>query len=881
MTPALYAGWSAILAAGSEQVGGKAWTLARLARHGFPIPDGIGIGVAAYKDWLSVSGLEDDLVAASLLTTAERTERLRRLVEALREVQPPSALLVELSRLLATPGWAGRALAVRSSAPQEDSAKASFAGIHSSCLNVGPDTLGAALVDVWSSLWTPAAVAYRERQGIDHREAAMAILVMPLIPARAAGIGFTCDPASGRDDRLVIHANWGLGESLVSGQANGDEIILAENLLDDRLTVLEYRTGTKATITGPAPLGGTERSATPPARAAERVLNPGQALDLGELLRLAALALDFTKPEFDCEWAWDGECFWLLQARPITARQRCTYPFLLAQPQIWSRGNTKDVVPDPLSPIDWGSSRRLVNCLLEQGYRLCDFPIQPGVQRAGLFHGRLYLNLSLIQWEGYAAFAVEPAAMNRLVGGHQPEIRTAPLSWRQRLNRLRGMVRFLRRAAALRKNGQRDIAAAHATAVRWRSRPLPGDNTGYAETIREITRHVRSASVLHFFQGSGGASLSLLVDMIEACLPGEGHALASALMAGGEPSVTARLGYDLVALAKGAMADPVTGPWLLRRTREDDRWDNLPENNPFRREFADFLERYGHRGVYESYTRNPRWREAPGYLLDSLPDLAATDLEALAARQRQSVARAMQRTRAHLPWWKLGMFKMLLASAKVETNGREAARSALMSLLEPGRRLLLDLGGWWTEQGYLEAAEDIFLLIPVEILAVLEGRHPPISLRPLAEERRAQFARWQLEEAPDFILSGEGNLPPAQDEASPPITSGDCFRGVAVGSGIATGAARLLRTPEEGYRLAHGDILVVPSTDPAWTPLFLKAGGLVMETGGFLSHGAIVAREFGIPAVVNLPGILHRLRDGEPLRVDGLRGEVHRLERNS
>ncbi len=881
-TPLLLDGWPAVHAAGLQAVGGKAWTLAQLSRHHFAVPDGLVIPAAAYRGWLADTGLQPALLAASRQPVAEQAAALEPLVRALRSHPLGRALAQALRALLTRGAWRGQALAVRSSSPHEDSAAASFAGIHASFLNVR-DEAGwlAAIVGVWTSLWTPAAVAYRQRMGLAHEEAAMAVLVMPLVAAQASGIAFTCDPLSGREDRLRIHANWQLGESLVSGQAAGDDIELGETV-NDELVLLSYTVGSKAVSCVPLPGGGTRSEANRPEQAAAPVLSHEQALALGEQLRLAALALDLVRPAFDCEWAWDGERFWLLQARPVTTQARCTYPALQDQPDIWSRGNTRDVMPEPLSPIDWSVLRKTVNLLLEAPYRLCGFALHPGVQRAGVFHGCVYLNTSVLQWEGFAGVGLPPSAVNKLMGGHQPEIRVPDWGLGQRLRRAMGLARFVLKEGALRRRGRRAVDAAMARARRAleEDAALPiEDAAAVAATLRAHRGFIRAQHPLHFLQTASAAGLSMLVDLLEGVLPGEGHAMASALLAGGPPSVTARQGYDLIALARQAMADPQARAWLDRRNSLGGSGDwrtGLPSDHPFRRAMEDFLVRYGHRGIYESYLRNPRWRECPDYLIDSLSHLAATDLPALLKRQEASVAAALQRLHAVLPWWKRGWLRSVMRSAKRETNDREAARSALIASVEPVRRLLLRLGAHWTACGWLSATDDIFLLAVPEILAVLDARHSGAALPALVADRQALFADWtrQAERAPDVVMVGAAApVQPARSEA--PV--GDVLRGVAVGSGVATGVARVLRSPAEGRRLRQGDILVVPSTDPAWTPLFLNAGGLVMETGGFLSHGAIVAREFGIPAVVNLPGILTQLREGETLRVDGHQGTVTRL----
>ena len=236
---------------------------------------------------------------------------------------------------------------------------------------------------------------------------------------------------------------------------------------------------------------------------------------------------------------------------------------------------------------------------------------------------------------------------------------------------------------------------------------------------------------------------------------------------------------------------------------------------------------------------------------------------------------AKNRLRA-LPWVLRQWCLRLAAQATRETNGREAARSALTAYIEINRRTLLHLGRQWQEQGWLTQPEHVFDLLEEEILAVLDGRRPGSALAALVATRQSQQAEWATTPPPDYFLVGSeaASPPPA---AMPRAASGATRHGTPVGSGRARGRACRLDRPDQGERLARGDVLVVATTDPAWTPLFLKAGALVMETGGFMSHGAIVAREFGIPAVVNLPGILDEIADGDELEVDGWQGRVTRL----
>jgi len=847
---ALLLDWRAAAQAGPATAGGKGWQLGRMAELGVPVPPGFVIAAHAAAGRQPADAVPDDLQA-------------------------------RLAGEIARRGWQGMPLALRSSAPMEDSAGASFAGIHLSRLNVcGHDAVRQAVQDIWDSPWTPQALAYRQRLGITGEPAGMAVVVMPLLPAVAAGIAFTCDPVSGRDDQFVIHAHWGLGEALVGGQAEGDEYRLQEDPLDGSLRVVSRRIGTKARYSAPAPAGGTELRELAAARAARLVLAEPQAVALAELARDAAAALDYAHAGYDLEWVWDGERYWIVQARPVTARGHHTYAALAGQPAYWSRGNTREILPHPLSPLDWTLCRAMASRMLTRGYELAGYRTLPGAQHAGLFHGRLYLQTSLMQWEGYDALGIPPADMNRLLGGEQPAIVVPPIAPRQRIAHGLRLLRYLRAAGRERRAAPAALARAMQRAADWRSQPPPADLPAWGRRLRQRFAAVHGADDLFFLQGSGGGTLFNLVRLIDKYCPGEGHALAAALMAGGPPSVTAAQGYELLDLARIAADDGPTLAWLRQPGRQDAQWaDALAASSPFRRAFAAFLQRYGHRGVYETYLRSPRWRESPGYLLDHVASLIGHDAAPLRQRQQQAADQAWQRLRRALPFWLRPLARQLLKVARLDSNHREAARSALVAHLEALRGDALALAGQFCGPGGLAQPDDVFNLTALELYALAEGRLAPQAAARRAAQRQARLLEFASQEEP-AVIARHGDLPraaPATDTPARAARDGT-WQGAPIGSGSAQGRVHLARSPADGLGMADGDVLVVPSTDPAWTPLFLKAGALVMETGGYLSHGAIVAREFGIPAVANLPGILQQLQAGDVVQVDGTRGLVRRLD---
>ncbi|ANQ85669.1 putative phosphoenolpyruvate synthase [Azoarcus olearius] len=846
--------------------GGKGAGLGLLARYGLPVPAGAVLTTAAYHRAAAETGL-------ALLPDGSDGGALGARRAALLRAPLPDAVAYALEQAVRERGWTDLPLAVRSSAPQEDSGSASFAGIHHSVLNVvGAAALADAVREVWASLWTPQAAAYRARFGIPEGEAAMAVVVMPLLPARASGVAFSCDPASGREDLYVIEAVHGLGEALVGGLVAGERTVLQEDPVSGGFAVQRRDGGGQAVRVLPAQGGGTRREPLTPQAAP--ALDDARACELAALVRDAAHALDFGAPWYDLEWAWDGAKFWLLQARPVTARPWHTYPALAGQNAIWSNGNTRDVVPLPMQAMDWAVSRGLVDLLLEAGYRSAGFPLLAGARRARLFNGRLYLNAAFIQWEGYDGFGVSPAAMNRLLGGHHPEIRVTPRDWRARLKGLAYMLRYLVRTPALRRRGREQARAAFDICRRWRAEDLRAlSDAELATRLASAFPHVQAQDGLLLLQGSSGGNLHMLLELVERYLPGQGHSLVAALMAGGEGSVSARQGYELMAIARRAMADPRVSAWLQAGAPYD--FAALPADAPFRTEFARFLDTYGHRSVHESYVRSPRWREEPAYLLDSLPALAAVDHAALVRRQREAAAAAWAQLAAALPRSRRGWARQWLKAARDETPDRELARSAMTAYGEVARLRLLEVGRRMQAEGMLERPEHAFDLLPWEMEAALHRRLAPAAFRERVAERRHRFAEWERHCAADVIE--EGSAPPAPVEGVDASAAAGGWRGIAVGTGHVEGIARLIDHPAEGARLGAGEILVAPATDPGWTPLFLRAGGLVMETGGYLSHGAIVAREFGIPAVVNLPGIRSVLQDGQRIRVDGRSGRVEVL----
>jgi pyruvate,water dikinase len=292
-----------------------------------------------------------------------------------------------------------------------------------------------------------------------------------------------------------------------------------------------------------------------------------------------------------------------------------------------------------------------------------------------------------------------------------------------------------------------------------------------------------------------------------------------------------------------------------------------------------FLAEFGHRGIYELEIANPRWNEDPTYLLEQVRLLLAagkTERPQATAQGTRAAAEAevARRTRLLRP-----LIHWLARRARQGAALREAGKSAMIALWEPLRLLAIEASRRMVEVRILDEVPDIFYFSWMDVEMMCRVEWGGAGAKALVADRKAREAAWLAETPPDVVIEdrepkANGRAMGLPDTAPAPGGGSSVLNGLAVASGKASGPARIIRHPMDGHRLQPGDVLVAPSTDPAWTPLFLRAAGVVMEVGGYLSHGAIVAREYGLPAVVNIPGLLGAVREGQQLTVDGDAGQV-------
>ncbi len=862
--------WPLAWERGISEVGGKAAQLAALARYGCPSAKGIVIPTFDCRQ-LIPDGLWQAAIDAA---QEQRWDALPALRSAMIDQANTETLHQLIGTLLQQHAWLNTALAVRSSAPGEDSKQASFAGIHDSVLNaVGVEQISSAILQVITSVWTVQACAYRQHLNIAHNSAAMAVILMPMLRAQSAGIIFTRHPKSGREDQIVISATKGLADRLVAGETDGEDITIQRNWGCTNWRVISRRASRLQT-----------------SQQQKSCLSDAQAIELAQIAIDAAYAFNYSEPWLDIEWVFDGQQFTLVQARPITSKPCYSYSPIQDQGFIWTRGNTREILPYPVTVSETTVMQAAVNHMLSVPHHVVGHQLLEGAQRIAFFQGHAYLNASLIQWEIYEGFGIAPQEVNFIIGGHQACIQAPPQNWRERLGVSINMAKALALYNRARKKGLIEVAAIDLEAPKWHSQNLASlsETALFAELIDRAHHSYTDRSGMCMMQGASGSLMELRKRLLLA-LPAEQRqhmdAIVAALMTEGEESISAKQAYDMMSLAELAATDSEAQQQLQLKQNLSEIFE-ADDNRAFAQAYRRFMQLFGHRGNYESYVSRPSWREAPEELHQTLLNLGDTDAQLLRERQAEQQAWAKQLIKEHLPLGQRILIKLLQKQAKLECNQRELARSSFAKVLERCRSLTLELGRRFQQRQILQEATQIFHLSPNEMRAAIEGSLSAVAIQKRILDRLNLIQQWQQHPGPDLVY--EGGAATATSQVSATNTSnnarektlgkdGKIWEGIAISMTSYEGHARKIHHPSQINDLQQGEIMIAASTDPSWLGLFLKAGGVVVETGGYLSHSAIVARELGIPTIVNIPGILTELNNGDLLRIDGARSCLIRI----
>lgn len=831
-----------------ETAGGKGANLGELSRADFPVPPGFVVITDAYRAFVRDTGIGSAIMTAAGTDTDDpvRLQTASEAIAALFARSPvPDAMATEILAAYHRLGDGAR-VAVRSSATAEDLADASFAGQQDTYLNIRGD---AELLDAvrrcWASLWTARAIGYRARQGIAPDQVSLAVVVQQMIESEASGVLFTANPTNGRRDQTVIAAAWGLGEAIVSGAVNTDDLVV-----DGRGRVIERHTADKAVQTRYVD-HGTAELPVPEERRRLAVLDDAAA---AELAALGGRVSDHYGAPQDIEWARrDGE-FFIVQARPITALPEETgeVPTRWDVPRANSwyfRASIVEQLPDPLTPlfgdlINGAVSRSLTGIFAEL---LGKDALPPGAMTFPMING-------------YAYYAYEISAFGRVM--------TALPSAMKAITGKAGFVE------------------------RWRDEAHPGYQRLVADwNARDLTR----LSSADLYDGvaellEAGATYYTVVQTIIPPAASSETALTSfydrAVRRDGDPAAsTLLLGYDslpilaeksLYDLAAWAAERPELKEWLLN----DQATHEPADADEFRTRFHDHLARFGHT-TYNLDFAQPVPADDPDPVLDTLRFFLTGQGADPHRRQADAAARRDRLVREisdRLDPVRRSVFTRLVAQAQRFAPIREDALADVGLAWPRLRQLLGELGRRLVRDGVIDEADQVYWLRDAELKDWLSG----VVLGSRTDEIAKRKAVWRgqrLATPPQMLPdNGWAKLFARWMPAVSGNETGPVLRGIGASAGSVTATARVLGGPADFGRLEPGDVLVASITTPAWTSLFAKASAVVTDIGGPLSHSSIVAREYGIPAVLGTGSATRRIRSGERITVDGDAGQVTLIE---
>lgn len=818
-------------------------------------------------------------------------------------------LLAELgpacTRLLDLDLGAGPALfAVRSSAAGEDAVDHSHAGQFDSVLNLrGLTRIEDAVRRVWSSWYSERAVEYR----LHARLAVpwcppMAVLVQRMIPPRASGILFTAHPVTGDRQSMVLEAGPGLGEALAQGRVHPDYFVLLKpRRPGDPLRITERGIADKRWRLEPLPPGSGTLDFRPlPAKDQKK-----PCLDDAELQQIGAFGLQIEGLlgcAADVEWTIDpsGRLF-LLQARPVTAlreRARPSARELRARPLLWTQRFSGERWTEQATPLGWSIIQPVLHHFIEWDQASARWLDATPPTR--LIRGRPYFNISIFRHLVFAPPGTSPPefVLEMFPADEQAELRAGapPLPNLGLVASIFAQVFSEKRWRRYRYNlltNHRDWEAFRPGFER-RVAELPLDFRTAADGLQAVEAarglmveymgiHLLSLLFAHLFYEALNTALASWVGL-------EGEAIRSALVADPVENRTLQTNKALWRLAQEAEAQPAVAAALRAGTLGSaESLAELPGGPEFSGALDTFLAEFGHRSSASYEVFATRWADTPDMVLSLVAaclrggERAVEDPEVQESRRAEERSQAerlvrhrMRRTlRRKLLPWRQQLFRWLLEHCRKYMALRENQRFAFDRLLLRTKRIFERIGALLERDGQLAGGDDLVFLELPEVEALIVGRLGIAEAAERVARRRAEFAANLDLAHPDFL---EGSEPDALPTGGP--DSATRLHGMPISPGRVRGTVRVLRSLDEVDKLQRGDILVARATDPGWTPLFLTAGGVILELGSILSHGAVVAREYGLPAVVNVENATRVLRDGMDVTLDGDRGRivVHRAE---
>jgi len=855
------------------KIGGKAANLKALVAGGFPVPPGLVVTTAVYERHIERHDLRKVILGCIQRMDPEDSESIaecsklvkERVLAGELEDGFEDAVRGALQSIDPDASWA-----VRSSAILEDLPGASFAGQQDTYLNVRTEDVPGRVRQCWASYWNARAMAYRHGVRADHLAQGIAVIVQKMINAKCSGVVFTTDPVRDRRNTIVIESSWGLGESIVSGIVSPDRFEC-----DKKNLSLRNRSVARKAVAVILGKDGTERIELPPEKQIEASLNETEVRHLAELGK--RIESRFGRPQ-DIEWAIQGEDIYVLQTRPITT-------VVADEETLWTRGYGDEYWADVTSPLFFSLlGEYLTKYVNHEGSRILGYKGIVGKDLLRVHKGHIYFNSAVLEevFTYNPRFSRTKELLNYFPERDQARIATAPTKLIPRVfSELRvalldpdGMI--IRTDSAysewargylekMRSFDQKDLSAL----------TYPELRVEFEDMEKALLKHYR---LIRYGMVSHSIGMNLMIKRwLKDWLNDDNGVLYSRLVSGLKNNMTIRTNIDIERLAKAARGNPyVLG--ILSSLGSGDfvrRLETDSEMKDFAALFDAFIAKYGHR----SHTREmyfPRWSDDPKLIVDVLkalapsPKLNLEDLERKRMLDRMAAEREVLERISKMKYGILrkALFGAVMRFAQTYLMFRENQRFYLDHQIVRWRRLFLEYGRRFAEEGRIAREDDIFFLNKEEVFDAASGK---LTVdRDTIQKRRGEFDKYRDVLPPKF-LKGRFEF----DDTV--VRDGDVtmMTGTSASPGIVTGTVRVVGSIDQLSEVKENEILVTTNTDPGWTSVFAKLGGLITETGGILSHGAVVSREYGIPAVTAVRDATSILKTGQKITLDGGEGVLY------
>jgi phosphohistidine swiveling domain-containing protein len=844
-------------------VGGKGASLARMAQAGLPVPDGYYVTTEAYRQFVSENRLQSQILKALEAVEISNPGSLESASQTIIKLFTGTPIPTDIANavVLAYGSLPGEnpAVAVRSSATAEDLPEASFAGQQDTYLNMrGADAVLDAVRRCWASLWTARAIGYRARQGINPDSVMLAVVVQSLVSADAAGILFTANPMNGRRDQMLINASWGLGEAVVGGLVTPDSLTLEVT----SFRVIGREIGEKLVQTVQVDGGTAERSIPKNLRRLP-VLSDEQATELAQFgLQIETL---FGMP-MDIEWALASGVFAIVQARPITALPE----------------------PEPSPPTEWKLPKGAYAAMRNNIIELMTDPLMPLFKSFGLRAINTSMNRYMVGFLGdTGVLPGEPIIAVNEYAYYNGSVKFGPML--KVILDSRGILKRMFSGAV----------------ERWTEEGRPH----YLETVEMWEKSDWQALSATELLSAAGLLAEAAIDAYGALVSG---VIPAAWMSeawftfiykllkrrDGPPAPTYLMGfdslpiraekslYDIAAWAKNSseLADYLEStptPQLVSYldSNQTPSGVDVDDWRDWQLRFQAHQQKFGHT-IYNLDFGNPVPADDPAPVIETLKMYLSGEGTNPHERQRDSAERREAATQAmleRLNGRRLKSFQKNLERAQKYAPLREDGLADVGLSYPLLRQMFFELGRRFVVGGLIENPEDIYWLEGAEVEDAVVRLDAGLGLKNLTDVIPPRKATWRAARraVPPMALPQIKIFGVDLMELRAKKGKGDSLKGVAASPGTVTAPACVLHGPEDFSKMKMGDVLVASLTTPAWTPLFARASAVVTDIGGPLSHGSIVAREYGIPAVLGTGAATTRITHGETITVDGTKGKVY------